>query len=81
MSNKHVAIVTGDLTHDTIVQPGTTAADILASVGLPNDFTLSAKDDLPFGQNEEVYAKVNDGAKLWASPRASVAGPIWEPEA
>ncbi len=70
---KHASVVAGEQVHDIVLLPGTTTHDILKEVNLPTSYCLSLRDGLPFGQNEVVYANIPEGAKLYASPEASVA--------
>lgn len=71
---KNVAVIVGDEVHDIAVLAGTTAADILAECGAPGDYWLATRDGQPFGPEDNVYARVNDGDKLVAAAQATVAG-------
>jgi hypothetical protein len=57
---------------DLEIQPGTTAGDILSQLSLQN-YLLSRGPNEPFLANaENVFDKVNDGEKLFASTKAEV---------
>lgn len=62
---------------DRTIKPGTTAGEILADIGL-DGYILSAgpKSDRFFAEDENVYAQVSDGDKLWASTPADVGDSI-----
>ena len=51
---KHLAIISGQQVLDVLVQPGSTTADVRARLGLPNEFMLSRRDGLPFGERREA---------------------------
>jgi hypothetical protein len=55
------------------IHPGTTAADVLASVGLGNDYLLSIEGSgNRFAAEEVIYDAVPNGGKLRATPVAEV---------
>ncbi len=57
---------------DIEIQPGTTAGDVLAQLGL-RDYLLSKGPNEPFLANaDSVYDKVGDGEKIFASTKADV---------
>jgi hypothetical protein len=62
---------------DVEIGPGTTARDILYQLGL-RGYLLSTgpTSDRFFGDDENVYASVVDGDKLFATTRAEVGIPI-----
>ncbi len=67
-----VVVAGSGRTHDTNIQPGTTASDVLSQLGL-TDYLLS-KDPggAFFAAAESVYEKVKDGEKVFASTKADV---------
>ncbi len=71
-NEKHLAVISGDQVLDVLVQPGTTTADVRRRLGLPNEFMLSRRDGLPFGDNEDLFGQVRGGEKLYASAPATV---------
>ena len=58
---------------DVELDPGTTAGEILRELGLQG-YLLSTGPNSSnfFGDSENVYPKVNDGDKLFATTRAEV---------
>ncbi|MBL8745384.1 MAG: hypothetical protein JNK58_03405 [Phycisphaerae bacterium] len=72
MSAKPIVIVNGTTTLDAIVHPGTTTGDLRRQLGLPEEFVISKRDGLPFGDTEAVYAGIQPGDKLFATPPATV---------
>ncbi len=53
---------------DLSIEPGTEAQEVLNAVGLPEGYVLSSgKGQEPFGSDEEIYDKIADGCKLFAS--------------
>ena len=74
---KHISIVlggSGEQTHDVEVQRGTTARDLSERLDLTGYLTRYG-DPAPFGENEEVFSRVQDGDKLILAPKNPVA--IW----
>ncbi|MCC6970876.1 MAG: hypothetical protein IT434_11725 [Phycisphaerales bacterium] len=70
---KRIAVITNDnVPHDAVVLPGTTPTDLRRSLGLGDDFLLSKRDGLPFGDAEDVYGLVREGEKVYATPPAVV---------
>ena len=57
---------------DRTIAPGTTAADLLRDVNLPQGLLSKKPDGDYFANSESIYDKVNDGQKLFASTPASV---------
>ena len=58
---------------DITIEPRTTAADILQQTGLQG-YVLSKDGDSStfFAPNQNVYDKVEDGQKIWASTKPDV---------
>jgi hypothetical protein len=78
MAKKIAVVVSGapeqDRLREVTIEPGTRAIDILNGMGLHN-YMLSRDGSGEFYANEEeVYATVEDGAKLRATSRATVGG-------
>lgn len=71
---KRISVVRDNEIVDTTILPATTSAELLQSLGIPQDFWVSRKEGSPFGSSENLYELVQDGEKLWISPRAEVAG-------
>ncbi len=57
---------------DVQVMPGATARDVLSRIGLDGGQLSSGGNSAPFASGDNVYEKVQDGAKLFASKRAEV---------
>jgi hypothetical protein len=53
--------------HDVVIEPGTTAKDILDGLDLQGFLLIKGPNDLPIAEDEEVYPLVKDGSKLYAS--------------
>ena len=79
---KNIAIKVGasqDLPIDVSIEPGTTSSDILDHIkenkGINlTGFGLSKEDGSnQFGDNENIYPKVEDGEKLYAFKVSKVA--------
>lgn len=72
---KHVTLVvagSGGLKHEVDILPGVTTRDLLEQLGLSGH--LSKLDDpTPFGENEELFSRVQDGDKLIVGPNTPVA--------
>lgn len=75
---KRVSVVvagTGQI-RDIQIDPGTTVADVLQQLALP-DYLLSKGPNEPFLANaDSIYDKVGDGEKVFASTKAEV-GLAW----
>jgi len=65
--------------NDLEILPGTTAQDILKTIGLPDGYVLSSgKGQEPFGKDEVIYDAITDGAKVYASTPVEVGfGPLF----
>ena len=50
-------------TYDIEIMPGVTARDVLNALGLKG-YLAKFGDRMPFGENDEVYTRVEDGQKL-----------------
>ena len=71
--SKNVCIVNGERVIDAVVEPGTTAADLLNQAKLnPGEFWLTNREGLPFGDEQEMW-EVKDGSKIYAARRSNVA--------
>jgi hypothetical protein len=71
--NLTVVVAGSGAKHDIAIAPGTTAGDITRQLRLTG-YSL-AKDEQAssfFRDDENVYAEVKDGTKLWASTEAKV---------
>jgi len=63
---------------DRTVAPGTTAADLLRDIGLPNGLLSKNRDGEFLANADTVYDKITDGQKLFASTPASVGSSFFE---
>ena len=73
MKNTTVVISESGEIHDLTIQPATTAREVLGQVGLGAAYVLTTgRGQEPFGADENVYAAVSDGAKLYASTPGEV---------
>ena len=79
---KNIAIKVGaseDHPIDVSIEPGTTSSDILDHIKETNDVNLTgyglSKEDgsNQFGNNDNIYPKVEDGEKLYAFKVSKVA--------
>jgi len=52
---------------DATLKPGTTAAEVVRSLNLHNYKLSKDSDKEPFGDDENIYPLVDDGAKLFAT--------------
>lgn len=57
---------------DLELETGNTAADVLASLDLEGYSLLPERGGAPFGRNENIYGKVEEGQKLFAVPDTEV---------
>ena len=72
--SKNVCVVNGERVLDTVVEPGTTAADVLNQAQLsPGEFWLTDKTGTPYGDDQELYDQLKDGSKVFAGRRSNVA--------
>ena len=72
---KHVSIVlagSGEQIHEVEIPRGTTVRDLAQRLNLVGHLSKHG-DPAPFGENEEVYARIDDGDKLFLSPSTPVA--------
>ena len=72
---KRIAVVNAatNQVHDLTIAAGTTTKDILKQCGFPEDYVLSSgRGQEPYGADENIYAVVADGGKLWASSAVEV---------
>jgi hypothetical protein len=73
---KHVAVsisaTDGDPSRKEIrqmdIEPGTTALDILKSIGKP-DYSLSSRRFSSINESENLYTLVENGEELFANPK------------
>ncbi|HET9283713.1 MAG TPA: hypothetical protein VFR24_17300 [Candidatus Angelobacter sp.] len=63
---------------DRTIAPGTTAADLLRDIGLPNGLLSKSRDGEFLANADTVYDKITDGQKLFASTPASVGSSFFE---
>lgn len=63
---------------DRTIAPGTTTADLLRDVGLPNGLLSKSRDGEFLANADTVYDKITDGQKLFASTPASVGSSFFE---
>jgi hypothetical protein len=63
---------------DRTIAPGTTAADLLRDIGLPNGLLSRSRDGEFLANADTVYDKITDGQKLFASTPASVGSSFFE---
>lgn len=63
---------------DRTIAPGTTAADLLRDIGLPNGLLSKSRDGEFLANADTVYDKITDGQKLFASTPASVGASFFE---
>ncbi len=68
-----VCIVNGSQLRDVAIRPGTTTADIVRELGVPDSYWISARDGVPFDKDEVIYDRIRDGDKLFMSAPADVA--------
>lgn len=68
--NLAIRVAGSDVIHDVTIPPGSTAKNILDSVGLQGYLLSKGPNDPPFGENEAIFPLVEDGSKLWASTPA-----------
>ena len=72
---KHVTIVltgSGQQRLDVEILRGVTTRDLLSQLNLSGHLTKLG-DPAPFGENEDVYSRVEDGDKLILAPTTTVA--------
>lgn len=72
MNEKNITIVSNGTVHDLAVAPSTSTADVRRQINLPPEYLLSKRDGLPFGEQEDIWSRVQPGEKLFASPPAVV---------
>jgi hypothetical protein len=63
---------------DRTIAPGTTAADLLRDVGLPNGLLSKSRDGEFLANADTVYDQITDGQKLFASTPASVGASFFD---
>jgi len=63
---------------DRPIAPGTTAADLLRDIGIPNGLLSKSRDGEFLANADSVYDKIGDGQKLFASTPASVGSSFFE---
>ena len=57
---------------DVTIERGVTPRDLLEQLNLSGHLTKYG-DPAPFGENEELFPRINDGEKLVLSPKTPVA--------
>lgn len=73
---KQISIVlagSGEQRHDIGIQSGVTVRDLLEQLNLSGHLSKLG-DPAPFGENEELLSRVQDGDKLVLAPKTPVAG-------
>src|SRR5579864_2606195 len=78
MKQVTVSILASGQLLDRTIAPGTTAADLLRDVNLPNGLLSNKPDGDYFANSDSIYDKVTDGQKLFASTPASVGSSFFE---
>jgi len=72
---KNIAIIVagaqGQEIKDLAIKPGTTARDVLQTLGLDR-YVISKGDGKVLGPRDNVYEQVEDGEKLYATTEAEV---------
>lgn len=68
----------GNTFADRPIAPGTTAADVLRDINLPHGILSRGDRGEIFANSENIYEKVKDGEKLFASTPAQVGSPLFE---
>jgi len=72
---KNIAIIVagaqGQEIKDLAIKPGTTARDVLQTLGLDR-YVISKGDGKVFGPRDNVYEQVENGEKLYATTEAEV---------
>lgn len=78
MKKLTVVIAESGKFNDIELLPGTTAQDVLKTIGLSEGYVLSGgKGQEPFGNDEVIYDAVSDGGKIYASTPVEVGfGPL-----
>jgi len=72
---KQISIVlagSGDQLHEVEIQSGVTVRDLVDRLNLSGHLSKYG-DPAPFGENEEIFSRVQDGDKLILSPKTPVA--------
>jgi len=72
---KRVTIVvagSGGQKHDVEIQRGVTVRDLLQQLNLTGHVS-KLDDPSPFGENEDIFSRVQDGEKLVLGPHTPVA--------
>jgi|GEM_PF-896768 len=68
-----VVVVAGSgQAHDLTVQPGTSARDVLAQIGLQGYVLSKNRGQNPFAEAENIYPVIDDGEKLFAMSKTDV---------
>lgn len=78
MKQVTVSILASGQLMDRTIAPGTTAADLLRDVNLPNGLLSKKPEGDYFANSDSVYDKISDGEKLFASSPASVGSSFFE---
>src|ERR1035438_2936496 len=77
--SKQITVIpaTGGAYSDLTIQPGTTPRDIKKQLGLAENFVLTrGRGTEPVPENEDIYASVTDGTKLYATTDVQWGGII-----
>jgi len=73
MKSITVVVAATNQVNELAIKPGTTAKEILQQMNLPDSYVLtSGRGQEPWGADENVYAAVVDGAKVYASTPVEV---------
>jgi hypothetical protein len=73
MKNITVVSAASGQHNDLTIQPGTTVRDIRQQLSLDDRFILTpGRGSEPFGDDENIYPAIQDGAKLYASTPVEV---------
>jgi len=76
VTTKHVSILltgSGEQRHAVQILRGVTVRDLLEQLGLEGHLTKFG-ETTPFGENEVLYPRIEDGDKLILGPNTPVAG-------
>ena len=71
--NVVVKVAGGTEPREAVIHPGTTCRDLLNALGLSRNLLLTSDPSgTPFGADEGLWDKVEDGSKLYAVPPMEV---------
>ncbi len=64
--SRHACPIAVKVVHDLYIAPGTSTADVLAEIGLGEEYSLLNREDVPFSKDHDIHAACLAGEDFFA---------------